>query len=93
MRKVMLILIFTFFLCTCINSEKSVCRGELVRENDDIESCIIRFGIFQTLPPTYSESIKTFAFNIAIAECLIAIQKEAECNKKSDYIPVLGQGE
>ena len=84
MKMIILFFITIIFILSC-NSQKSVCRYNIDNEGTSMNDC--QGAILLASMHDYDIWILQ-----ALTTCLTAIRKESDCNKKSEYIPAIGQG-
>jgi hypothetical protein len=96
MKKVMIIL--ALIVMNCLNTQRGRCEKRLVDRNQSMSDCIDSLKSFPALnsidqefnernnttgPTRTSEALRARG----LSTCIIAIEKERECKKKSEYIP------
>ena len=89
-----------FFLNCGVSNQKDQCQRKIALKGTDTKSCFKNIGMSKFLlsfseNPNAENDPNEFGnqwFNLALANCLAAVEAEKNCNKKSEYIPTIGEG-
>jgi hypothetical protein len=91
-------IILALIVMNCLNTQRGRCEKRLRDRNQSMSDCIdllITIPLVNSLEQESNERNKTsgptnageFGRVSALSTCIIAIEKERECKKKSEYIP------
>jgi hypothetical protein len=89
MRKMIILVIL---LMNCINTERGRCKSNNEKNDETLETCALYYIILKPQGTIRDSRTNQVLFEgvtdpLILQKCIIAIEKERECKKKSEYIP------